>query len=125
MDYKNAKVLIVATYGPETPERCAAPFLFAQQAADLGASVNIYFALQSVLLLKPGVAENLRAKEGGFLISDFIQIALKAGVEFDVCDAALQMNDMSPDDLIEEVEILVGPSFLITRGLESDLVLSF
>lgn len=125
MDYKNAKVLIVATCGPENPERCAAPFFFAQQAADLGASVSICFILQSPLLLKPGIAENLRAKEGGSPISDFIQIALKAGVEFNVCDAALKMNDMSPDDMIEEVDNLVGPSFLVTRGLESDLVLSF
>lgn len=125
MDYRNSKVLIVATSGPEAPERCAAPFFFAHKAADLGARVNICFILQSPLLLKPGIAENLWAKEGGRPISDFIRSALKAGVEFNVCDAALKMNDMSPDDLIEEVDSLVGPSFLITQGLASDLVLNF
>jgi hypothetical protein len=125
VNYQDAKVLIVATCGPEQPERCVAPFFFAQKAADLGAKVNICFILQSPLLLKPGIAENLCAKEGGHPLSHFIHSALEAGVELNVCDAALKMNDMSPDDLIEEVDNLVGPSFLIIRGLEADLVLNF
>ncbi len=37
----------------------------------------------------------------------------------------LELNGMTPEDLIESVEDLVGPSFLITRGLEVDLLLSF
>ena len=104
MDPKEAKVLIVATCGPETPERCAAPFFFARQAAMLGSRVSICFILQSALLLKPGVAETVYAKEGGRPISDFIGAALEAGVEFHVCDAALKMNDVSPNDLIEAVD---------------------
>jgi len=31
---------------------------------------------------------------------------------------------MTPDDLIEAVENLVGPSFLIDKGIEADLVLN-
>lgn len=42
-----------------------------------------------------------------------------------MCDATLQLCDMTPDDLIDEVENLVGPLFLITQGLASDLVLTF
>ncbi len=125
MDPHNKSVLIVATSGPGTPERCAAPFLFAREAALKGARVRICFVLTSALLLKRGVAESLYAKEGGHPVSHFIKAALRASVELDVCDAALQMCDMTPDDLIEEVENLVGPSYLITQGLESDLVLSF
>jgi len=125
VDPKDKTVFIVATSGPEAPERCAAPFFFGREAALKGAQVSICFVLQSALLLKKGVAENLRAKEGGHPLSAFIKAALRAGVEFNVCDAALQMCDMTPDDLIEQVENLVGPSFLITKGLEADLTLSF
>jgi len=91
----------------------------------MGANVGICFILHSALLLKQGVAENTYAKEGGRPISDFIAKALQAGVEFHVCDAALKMNDMSPDELIEEIDNLVGPNFLITKGIEVDLVLNF
>jgi predicted peroxiredoxin len=125
MNVKDKKVLIVATCGPEMPDRCAAPFFFAQKAADLGARVEICFVLQSALLLKQGVAEEVCAKEGGQSIRRFLDEALRAGVRFHPCDAALKLNDMTPEDLIEEVEDLVGPNYLITRGLEVDLVLSF
>ncbi len=119
------QVLIVATTGTEAPERCTAPFLFAHAAALKGTKVSICFILQSVFLLKKGIAETLYAKEGGLPLSDFICQALEAGVEFYVCDAALQMCDMTSNDLIDDVENLVGPSFLITKGIEADLVLNF
>ncbi|OIO98370.1 MAG: hypothetical protein AUK03_01385 [Anaerolineae bacterium CG2_30_64_16] len=125
MNPQGAKVLIVATTGPEAPQRFPAPFLFAQAAAQLGSDVSINFVLQAPLLLKHGVAQRLYAKEGGRSAREFIDDTLAAGVKFFVCDAALPLCDMTPDDLIEEVDNLVGPAFLITRGLESDLVLNF
>ena len=119
------KVLIVATYGPANPERCPGAFLFAQEAARLGREVSLCFVLQAPLLLKKGLAEALFAKPGGRSIREFIDETLAAGAQFYVCDAALQLCDMVPADLIEEVETLVGPSFPITEGLRSDLVLTF
>ncbi len=125
MNPKDKQILVIATTGTEEPERCTAPFFFAQVAARKGANVNICFILQSAELLKKGVADSLYAKEGGRPLSDFVRLALKSGVQFYVCDAALQACDMTPDDLIEEVDNLVGPSFPITKGLEADLVLNF
>jgi predicted peroxiredoxin len=122
---KNAKILIVATSGPENPKQCPAPFLFAQEAAGMGADVSICFVAQGPVLLKQGVADTVYPKEGDRPLSQLIQETLEAGVRFQVCAAALKLNDMTPEDLIEEVEDLVGPSFLITRGLEADLVLNF
>jgi len=125
MEAKEKQVFIVATHGPEAPERCSAPFFFATRAARLGARVEICFVLQSALLLKQGVAENVCAQEGGRPVRRFLDDALRAGVVFRPCDAALKLNAMTPDDLIEEVDELVGPDYLITRGLEADLVLTF
>jgi predicted peroxiredoxin len=125
MDPTGKKVLIVAKTGPEAPEGCTAPFFFGRVAARKGAQVGICFIQRSALLLKEGLAETLYAKDDGHPLSEFIRGALKAGVEFNVCDAALQMCDMKPDDLIDEIGNLVGPSFLITQGIEADLVLNF
>jgi predicted peroxiredoxin len=122
---EGANILIVMTSGPDTPERCAAPFFFAQGAAALEAEVSMLFTMQGTQLLKQGVAENLYAKEGGRSISQFIKDTLDAGVTFYVCAASLELNDMSPDDLIEDVDNLVGSTFLITQGLDADLVLNF
>jgi predicted peroxiredoxin len=125
MNPKDARILIVATIGTEIPKQCTAPFLFAQEAAGMGADVSICFVAQGPVLLKQGMAENVYPKEGDRPLSDLIEETLKAGVKFQVCGAALDLNGMTPDDLIEDVEDLVGPSFLITRGLEVDLVLNF
>lgn len=125
METIGKKVLITATYGPANPERCPGAFLFAQEAAQAGAEVSLCFVLQAPLLLKKGIAGDLYAKEGGRSIRQFIEEALSAGVNFYVCDAALQLCDMTPEDLIDEVENLVGPAFVITQGFDADLVLNF
>lgn len=124
-DYAGKKILIVATFGMNNPERCPAPFMFAGEAIKAGAEAGICFVLQAPQILKKGVAENLRAKEGGRTLREFINEALTLGVKFYVCDAALQLCSLKPEDLIEDIEDLVGPSFLIKQGLKSDLVLSF
>jgi predicted peroxiredoxin len=124
-EYAGKQVLVVATFGSSNPERCPAPFMFAGEAVKAGAEAGICFVLQAPQLLKQGVAENLRAKEGGRTIREFIDETLALGVKFHVCDAALQLCNMTPEDLIEEVDELVGPSFLVKQGLQSDLVLTF
>lgn len=124
-EYAGKKVLVIATFGSANPERCPAPFVFAGEAAKAGADAGISFVLQAPLILKQGVAETLHSKEGGRTIREFIDEALGVGVKFYVCDTALSLCDMTPEDLIDEVEDLVGPSFLIKEGLKSDLVLSF
>lgn len=124
-EFAGKKVLVVATFGSDNPERCPGPFVFAGEAARDGAEAGIVFVLQAPLILKQGVAENMRPKEGARTIREFIDEALEAGVNFYVCDTALDLCSMTPEDLIEEAEGLVGPSFLIKEGLKSDLVLSF
>ena len=125
MTAETEKVLIVMTSGPDTPGRCAAPFFFATGAAAMGYDVSMFFTMQGTKLLQQGVAEKVYPKEGGRPISEFIQNALNADVQFFVCSASLELNDMAPDDLIEEVDNLVGSLFLTEKGLESDLVLNF
>lgn len=124
-EYAGKKVMVVATFGSANPERCPGAFVFAGEAAKAGAEAKIVFVLQAPLILKQGVAEKICAKEGGRTIRQFIEEALELGVKFYVCDTALSLCDMTPEDLVEEVEDLVGPSFLVKEGLKSDLVLSF
>lgn len=119
------KVLVVATFGPANPERCPGAFVFAQEAARAGAVASLVFVLQAPLLLKKGVAETLYAKEGGRSIRSFMDDTFHAGVKFFVCDTAMALCDMTEADLIDEIDNLVGPSFVVAEGLKADLVLNF
>lgn len=125
MDPNGKQILIIASTGTEAPERCTAPFFFAQTAARQGAKVSLCFILRGAELLNKSVVGSLSAREDGRPLSDFIRLALKSGVQFYVCDASLQACDMKPGDLIEDVDTLVGPSFPISKGMEADLVMSF
>jgi predicted peroxiredoxin len=118
-------VTVFVTTGPETEQRCATPFYMANMAAIMDNEAEMIFQIDGVLLMKKGVAEGLTAKEGGKKIIDFIREAKEAGVEMKVCSAALQLHDMTEDDLIEECDGVVGAAYMVDRGLESNMVLYY
>jgi predicted peroxiredoxin len=86
---------------------------------------EMIFQIDGVLLMKNGVAENLVAKEGGKRIIDFIREAKEAGVEMRVCSAALQLHDMSEDDLIDDCDGVVGAAYMTDKGMDASLVLCY
>jgi hypothetical protein len=122
---EEGKVTVFVTSGPATPQRCATPFYMAHIAAAMDNEVEMIFQIDGVLLMKKGVAETLVAKEGGKLIIDFLREAKEAGVEMRVCSAALQLHDMTEEDLIEECDGVVGAAYMTDVGLDSDLVLTY
>lgn len=124
-DDDEGKVAIFMTSGPKTPERCATPFYTATMACVMDSEAAIYCQIDGAVLMKKGVAENLVALEGGKMIIDFIRDAKESGVEIYVCSAAMQLHDMTEDDLIPECDGVVGAAYMVEQGLEADLVLSY
>ncbi len=122
---EEGKVTIIVTSGPQTPQRCATPFYMATVAAAMDNEVEIIFQIDGVLLMKKGETENLFAKEGGKVVYDFIKDAYDADVKMSVCSAALQLHDMTEDDLISECDGVVGAAHITGSGMESDLVLHY
>lgn len=122
---EEGKVTIFVTFGPETPQRCATPFYMANVAMAMDNEAEMIFQIDGTLLLKKGVAEGIVAKEGGKKIIDFIREAKEAGVKMRVCSASLLLHDMTEDDLIEEVDGVVGAAYMTDVGMDSDLVLSY
>ena len=86
---------------PDDPVRLATPFAEAAAAAALDMQVEIYFTARSVLLLKPGVAEQLRASERfDKTIADWMKDAQDHGARFFVCTDALAAQGLTHEDLI-------------------------
>ncbi len=122
---EEGSVVVFVTSGPATPQRCATPFYMANIAAAMDSEAEMIFQIDGVLLMKKGVAEELFAKEGGKRIIDFIREAKEAGVEMKVCSAALQLHDMTEDDLIAECDGVVGAAYMTDQGLNARLVLCY
>jgi hypothetical protein len=118
------KVLIVMTSGPDTPHRCATPFFLATLAAVMEQEVRMIFTIDGILLLKKGVAQKTYAREGGKFISEFLKEAREAGVQMYGCTPALELHDLTTDDLIDGIE-MAGGAALMQWAAESQVVLTF
>lgn len=120
------KCVYIHTTGVEAPQRTASPFFLATTAALMDYDVSMVFTITGTSLLKKGVAEDLRVKEGGegATLQFFIEQARDAGVKFYVCAPSLDLNDCTVDDLIEN-DGIVGGTAVNEMLLEADLVVTF
>ncbi len=125
MEPEDNNLLVFVTHGPKSPERCATPFYMASVACAMDGKATLVFQIDGVLLMKKGVAEDLRALEGGKLIIDFIREAKEAGVEFYCCSAALQLHNMTEADLIPECNGVVGAAWMMDRAGDANVVLTY
>lgn len=88
---------------PEAPHRLATPFFHAAAAAAMDVPVEIYFSARCVLLLKPGVAERLRASQfHPKTVLDSMREAVEHGAVLLACTDALHAQGLQQDGLIVE-----------------------
>jgi uncharacterized protein len=86
---------------PDDPVRLATPFAHAAAAAALEMQVEVYFSARAVLLLKPGVAAQLRAADRfDKTIAEWMREALDHGARFFACTDALAAQGLTHEDLI-------------------------
>jgi predicted peroxiredoxin len=87
---------------PEAPHRLATPFFHAAAAAAMDWPVEVYFSARSVLLLRPGVAEQLRPSSHPKTVLDSMREAVEHGAVFYACPDALRANGLEGEALIAE-----------------------
>lgn len=87
---------------PEAPHRLVTPFFHAAAAAALDTPVEMYFTARSVLLLKPGLAEQLHASAHPKTVYDAMREAHAHGAQFLACTDALSAQGMERMTLIPE-----------------------
>jgi predicted peroxiredoxin len=115
------KLLVMMTSGPDTPHRLGTPFMQAMAAAALDYEALIVTTGDGTLLMKKGVAEHIRIKDGaGKSVLDFIRDAKNGGVKLYICSASLSLHDMTMDDLIPEVDGAMGAAKYTEVGLDDD-----
>jgi uncharacterized protein len=124
-DDAETKVLYVQTHGAEDPGRCATPFFLAASAAAMECEVMIYFTMYGPTLLRKDVIDKIGPKgERGQPLRYFIEQATGLGVRLLVCQPSLDLNDLSLDELIDDVEMIGGAAFN-DLAISADAVISF
>lgn len=124
-DEAEDKVLYVQTHGVGDPGRCATPFFLAAAAAAMECEVAIYFTMYGPQLLQKDVIDKIGPKgDRGQPLRYFIDQALGVGVKLLVCQPSLDLNDLTMEDLIDDVQMIGGAAFN-DLAMRADAVISF
>lgn len=124
-DNDEAKVLYVQTHGLSDPGRSATPFFLAASAAAMDCQVAIYFTMYGPTLLRRDVVDKIGPKgDRGQPLRYFIDQATDLDVRLLVCQPSLDLNDLTLEDLIDDVEMIGGASFN-EYAIRADAVISF
>lgn len=98
-------------------------FIMANSALAWDCEVILFFQPSAAPALRPGVLEGMKSKghtDMATLLEDFIELEGKLLL----CELALENQDMKPEDIREDVEVVNAPGF-VSRTLEANLTYSF
>ena len=124
-DHEGKKILVIQTHGVDTPTRTYSPLYYAVAAAAMEMEVMVWFTMNGTNQLKKGEAEKVSlVPESGVTLKSMLEMAMDNDVQLRVCQQSLTLWDMTPDDLIEGVEIL-GATSIIDLALDYDHVMYF
>lgn len=105
--------------GPEAPERCAAPFVFAAVAGAMDCEVEVHFSGPAVRLLVPGVAAGVfPGADREKTLYHFMQDAAEHGARFLGCSMAEREHLASEPRRIPEYVRVVGAAAFVQRSLD-------
>lgn len=124
-DHEGKKILVIQTHGVATPTRTYSPLFYAMAAAAMEIEVMVWFTMDGTNQLKKGEAEKIQlVKDSNVNLKTMLEMAMDSEVELRVCQQSLELWDMTPDDLIDGVEIL-GATSIIDLALNYDHVMYF
>ena len=105
------KLVVMVTHGPAEPELATIPFAMAGAAVASDVDVVMGFQGDGCLLVKKGVAEEIRVPEFAPL-GDLLETIHEMGGKFLVCAPCVKSRGLSEDDLVEGAEIVAAGRFV-------------
>jgi predicted peroxiredoxin len=106
------KIIIMATHGPEDPERATIPFVLGTAAQASDVEVVIGFQVNGVMLVKKGCAEHVFA--AGFPpLKELLDAYIEAGGKLFVCGPCVKSRNLDPvNDFVEGAKVVNAATFV-------------
>jgi predicted peroxiredoxin len=117
------KITIIATHGPEDPERATFPFMMANAALVMECEAVVVLQGTGVLLAQKGVYEHVFAA-GLPPLAELIESFLKEGGKLLVCSPCVKERQIGIELLIEGAELIAGAR-VIKETTESKATLNY
>ncbi len=114
------KLLVVATHGPDDPNRATLAFLAAKAAKENGDDVELFLMNDAVLLAKEGVAEHIQGV-GLAPFSELLEILQILEVPLLICKPCAEARGLTKEDLVEGAE-MSGMYDLAKKAVESSVL---
>jgi uncharacterized protein involved in oxidation of intracellular sulfur len=122
-EQRNEKVVIIATHGPEHPERATLPFVMGTAALVMEAEAIVILQSTGVLLAKKGCYEHIFAP-GLAPLHELVEVFVEQGGKILVCTPCLHEREITDDMLVDAAE-LVAAGRAIQETLEASAVLNY
>ncbi|MBN2203957.1 MAG: DsrE family protein [Thermoleophilia bacterium] len=101
------KVTIIATHGPEDPERATFPFMMGNAALVMECEAVVILQGVAVLLAQKGIFEHVAAA-GLPALEEQMRTFLEAGGKLLVCGPCVKERNIGIEMLIEGSELIAG-----------------
>ena len=124
-DHEGKRILVIQTHGVDTPKRTYSPLYYAVASAAMEIETTVWFTMNGTNQLRKGVAEMIKLEpSSNVTLKSMLEMALDSEVRLAVCQQSLNLWNMTPEDLIDGVEIL-GATSIIDLALDYDHVMYF
>lgn len=119
------KYLYMQTNGPEMAAKSSLPFQLAAAAVMAGNEATVVLSALGCNLVKKGVAEELLVAPEMPRLRHFIDLARECEVQILVCSGGLDVCGLKPDDLMPELDGIIGGMTFNEMAGEADVVMVF
>ncbi len=110
--------------GSADPEKAFPPFMLASGALAQGMSVNLFFTMDGLNIVKKGGADAITLEGSPKTLPQFIDLLREGGARMIACTAAFPIVGCTKEDLIDGVEC-GGVTTFVSGAAEADVVLTF
>lgn len=117
------KIVIIATVGPENPEKATLPFVMATAAQTVDANAVVILQSSAVLLAKRGISEHVLAP-GLMPLKQLMETYIELGGEILLCSPCLKERNIKPEDFIPGCKTIAAAT-VIDEVLSAKAVLNY
>ncbi|MFH1351057.1 MAG: DsrE family protein [Pseudomonadota bacterium] len=111
MNDKAEKLVIIATYAEESPDKATIPFVMGSAALAMDVKATIILQVTGVYLGMKGYADHVHA--AGFPpLRELQEAFFEGGGQLLVCSPCLQARKIAPEDLIPQAKIIAGATLV-------------
>ena len=123
MTEKTDKIVIIATFAEESPDRATIPFVMGNAALAMDVEVTIILQVTAVYLAMKGYADHVHA--AGFPpLTELQEAFFEGGGKLMVCSPCIQARRIDENDLIPQAKIIAGAT-LVNEILSANNVVTY